>query len=114
MNLELGRRNRATQKAYTANRVARRRAARVVGGHPSSIVVDREFETVPRNKRPDVEDRWGRRKGLTAPDGRAFSPCPMCEKRSMLVVGLLPGTEARAHWRCESCGYEDTEESALV
>jgi hypothetical protein len=102
VNLDLGVRNRATARAYRREQAQRRRGA---GVSP-------QFATVERRHRPDVEDRWGRRKGLVHPDGRPYSPCPMCEQRSMVVVKRLPG--GNAHWRCEACTYEDTDEGPLV
>ncbi len=102
MTTDLGVRNQATARAYRANAAARRRGADV----------SRQFQTVARRDKPNVEDRYGRRLGLKAPDGRAYSPCPACEQRSMVVVQRLAG--GNAHWKCESCHYEDTDERALV
>lgn len=102
MTTDLGRRNQATSRSRKREVASRLRGAGV----------SRQFQTVARRDRPNVEDRYGRRTGLVAPDGRPYSPCPNCEKRSMVVVRKLSG--GNAHWKCESCTYEDTDERALV
>ncbi len=103
MQLDLGRRNQATARAYKRELSQRRRGAGV----------SRQFQTVERRDRPDVEDRHGRRKGLVHPDGRAYSPCPMpgCLNRSMIVEEELGG--GNAVWLCTSCGYSDSDEGPL-
>ena len=53
-----------------------------------------------------THDRWGRELGLVSKaNGRPYEPCPVCERRAMTRERVGNDTI----WRCESCGYADSD-----
>ena len=67
--------------------------------------------TLPRHEKGSRFDREGRELGLRNAEGRPYSVCTMCGRRSM-VKYIIRGVRT---WHCEhgSCGYHDDANGPL-
>lgn len=69
----------------------------------------RKFIFVPeasRQQRAKVQ----RVLGTHAPDGRPYETCPMCSQvASLRTVVMAEGSVYDTRWKCENCGYEDSD-----
>lgn len=68
--------------------------------------------TVPRNKRPDNIDRWGRDRTKRNPEGKLYEPCPMCRKVAT-VRTIIRDADGQSvldtTWLCDNCGYHESD-----